>query len=112
VGLPVVAEVNCMRTWFFGAMRFVVGGSLAVLSIFACLQIWMFFFDSDGGEPGSNTIFSILFLWPVFLLLIFGLAVTSAVSARVTRVLAVLTGVVVVGALLTIMVLRARNGVL
>lgn len=48
-------------------LDFVAGLLLAIVSIGAGLIIWIQLFDSKGGEPGSTTIFSLIFYWPLLL---------------------------------------------
>ena len=90
--------------------RRVLGGVLAVISFLSSVGLWIHFFDSGGGEPGSATIFSLIPFLPVVVVLMAILIWACGRSRRTTQWVAVVTGILFVGVLASTVVSRVQGG--
>lgn len=85
-------------------------GALSVFTIFASsIIVRIAYFDYDGGEPGSETIFGSIILWPVVLIAMVAVAFSSAKRSYIAGIAAGVACIVVIGAWATLRISPARN---
>lgn len=70
--------LNRLTIILFKAALALIGAVSVVAIIASAILIWIAFFDYDGGEPGSETIFGSIVLWPAFLITIVVVSIGSA----------------------------------
>ena len=85
-------------------------GALSVFTVFASsIIVRIAFFDYDGGEPGSETIFGSIILWPVVLIAMVAVAIGLAKRPCIAGIAAGVACIVVMGAWVMLQISPARN---
>lgn len=82
---------------------------MALLCIVFSLGIWIYYFDNEGPEAGTTTIFGSVFLWPVFLLLIVFGGIVGAASRWLFVALLTVTVILFAWVLPLTLITRAEN---
>lgn len=85
------------------------GGTMVFLCILFSLGIWISYYDNDGGEPGSETIFGSIPYWPLFGFLILVGMLACSVSRRLFAALLVLTLALFIWSFTLTQINRAEN---
>jgi hypothetical protein len=85
-------------------------GALSVFTVFASsIILRIAFLDYDGGEPGSETIFGSIILWPVVFVAMVAVAIGSAKRPCIAGIAAGVACIVMMGAWVMLRVSPARN---
>ena len=86
-----------------------IGGISSILIILSSLMIWICLFDNDGGEPGAETIFRSIFLWPIFLIAIVMVGLRAATRPYIASIAAAAACIFLAVATVLTLRLRERN---
>jgi hypothetical protein len=85
-------------------------GALSVFTIFASsIIVRIAYFDYDGGEPGSETIYGSIILWPVVLIAMVAVAIGSAKRPWIAGIAGGVACIFVMGAWVMLRFSPARN---